>query len=68
MAVKIIEEKPDPAIARRVVCRWCGVTLEYLPIDINYRHGTDYSGGADGDESIQCANPACRKKIILRSW
>lgn len=66
MAVRIIEERPDPNVVKQVVCRNCGVKLEYLPIDVKEYSGTDYSGGPDGHRWIDC--PKCSKKVILESW
>jgi len=64
--VKIIEEKPDPSVVKRVICRNCGVTLEYLPYEVKKYEGTDYGGGPDGQEWIDC--PKCTHMVILRSW
>ena len=67
MAVRIIDAKPDPSAVKRVVHRsGCGATLEYVPNDVKTRNGTDYSGGPDGEEWIDCPN--CNKKVILKSW
>ena len=66
MAIKIINIKPHKTVAKRVTCRNCGATLEYVPNDVMERHGTDYGGGPDGSEWIVCPN--CRKNVTLRSW
>jgi len=66
MSIKVIDEQPDPSVVKRVVCRSCGATLEYTPNDVQSRHGTDYSGGPDGEEWVDC--PKCNKKAIIRSW
>lgn len=66
MTVKIIKLKPAREIAKRVVCRECGATLEYIPIDVKSYHGTDMSGGPDGYEWVDCPN--CKKRAIIRSW
>lgn len=64
--VKIIEEKPDPSVVKRVICKSCGVTLEYVPCEVKKYEGRDYSGGPDGQEWIDC--PKCTNMVILRSW
>ncbi len=51
---------------RKVECDECGSTIGYFKEDIEEYHGTDISGGPDGQEWINC--PECREKIILRSW
>lgn len=66
MAIKIIDETPDPSVLKRVVCNSCGVKLEYTPNDVQYRHGTDYGGGPDGAKWIDC--PKCGKNVILDRW
>lgn len=66
MAVRIVDEKPDPSVVKQIVCTQCGAKLEYLPIDVKERHGTDYSGGPDGAEWIDC--PKCQKPVTIRSW
>jgi hypothetical protein len=66
MAVKIVNEEPDPAVVKRAVCRHCGVKVEYLPIDVKERRGTDIGGGPDGCTWVDC--PRCSKQIILSSW
>lgn len=66
MTVKIIKLKPDKSVAKKVVCRSCGATLTYVPNDVKSYHGTDYGGGPDGREWIDCPN--CHKEVTLRSW
>lgn len=66
MAVRVIDEKPDPSVVKHAICKHCGVKLEYLPIDVKSVNGTDYSGGPDGCEFIEC--PKCNNQVILRSW
>jgi RNase P subunit RPR2 len=56
----------DPGSIHRVTCRGCASILEYTESEVQTRHGKDYSGGADGDESIRCPN--CGKKVIISSW
>ena len=66
MVVRIIESKPAPEVVKQVVCKNCGARLEYVPADVREYHGTDYSGGPDGMEWIDC--PQCSKKVVLKSW
>lgn len=64
--VKIIKVKPAPSVVRRIICRHCGATLEYTPNEIKSYNGTDYSGGPDGEEWVNCPN--CGKHATIRSW
>lgn len=67
MAVRVIEEKPDPSVVKQVICRNCGVKLEYTPQDVKEGHrGRDISGGPDGNDYITCAN--CFGRVIVKSW
>lgn len=61
---RVIEEVP--IVEKRVVCPGCGSTIGYVQNDVQSRHGTDYGGGPDGMEWVDC--PACRRRIVLRSW
>lgn len=66
MTVKVIKTEPAKIVVKEKVCRNCGVTLEYVPNDVKSYHGTDYGGGPDGYEWIDCPN--CNKKVILKTW
>lgn len=66
MAIKVVRDKPDKSVIKRKVCNKCGVTLEYAPVDVKERHGTDYGGGPDGTKWIVC--PKCNNLVILESW
>jgi hypothetical protein len=66
MTIRIIEKKPDKSVLKEVICRNCGVKLEYTPNDIRKYEGRDISGGPDGSWWI--TYPKCRERIILRSW
>lgn len=56
----------DPAQKHRITCTGCASILEYTKSEVKEYHGTDYSGGSDGQEWIDC--PKCGKKVIIRSW
>lgn len=60
MTIRVIEDKPDPAVVKNVICQSCGVKLEYVPIDVR-------SQLRDFDDSredfIICLK--CERKIIL---
>lgn len=64
--VRIVCDEPDPAVVKKISCRGCGARLEYVPNDVRSRHGTDYGGGPDGAEWVDC--PRCGKQVIIRSW
>jgi hypothetical protein len=62
--VKIIGEAPEAF--KQTVCKKCATRLEYTESEVKSYHGTDYSGGPDGQDWIIC--PKCGSKVILRSW
>lgn len=64
--VKVISTDPDKTVTKEIVCRNCGATLEYVPNEVQSRHGTDYGGGPDGEEWVNCPN--CGQKAIIKSW
>jgi hypothetical protein len=66
MTVKVIETKPDQSVVKRIICKSCGATLEYVPNDVQIYSGTDRGGGPDGEEWVDCPN--CTKKVTIRSW
>ena len=64
--VKVISTEPDESVTKRIICRHCGATLEYVPNDVKKCHGKDIAGGPDGSEWINCPN--CGKSVTIRSW
>lgn len=58
----------EPPTGKRVKCRDCSATIEYLPEEVERRDGTDYSGGADGWERVKCPRPNCPGHGYIRSW
>lgn len=64
MAVKIVESKPDPSVVKRCICKKCGVTLEYVPIDVRVHKETDYTGSTDRYDVIDCPN--CSYMVFVK--
>lgn len=56
----------DETVVKRVTCRECATILEYTPNEVKEEHGTDYGGGPDGREWVDCPN--CGRRAIIRSW
>ena len=65
MTVRIIKTEPDPKVVKQVVCRNCGVTLEYVPRDVKSQVTHDYGGGSDTDYFIECL--ACATWVLLKT-
>ena len=60
--------KEVPRKEKQIVCHSCGRTIAYVQNDVQEVHGTDISGGPDGQEYIFCPGDGCGKKIIISSW
>lgn len=56
----------DETAVKRITCRNCASVLEYVQAEVKTYRGTDYSGGSDGMDWVDCPN--CGKKAIIRSW
>lgn len=63
MAIKVLNDEPDPSVLKQVICGKCGVKLEYAPIDVKYKTYSDYSGGSDTDYYLPC--PKCKTNISV---
>lgn len=55
----------DNSLIKRVTCKNCASILEYLPVDLKERTGSDYSGGRYTIKYITC--PECSKELIISS-
>ena len=62
----------DEGAKQRFTCKGgrtdpgCGAIVEYTKSDIKEINGTDYSGGSDGCQYVDC--PGCGKRYVLKSW
>ncbi len=63
MVIRIINEVPHPTVVKEVICKNCGVTLEYTPSDVTENRYTDYGGGSGVQGLIGC--PKCAKTIVV---
>jgi ribosomal protein S27E len=59
--VTVVNRIPDQSVVKRVVCRSCGCTLEYVPKDVQEDYDTDYTGGKDMYKYIKC--PECVHQV-----
>jgi uncharacterized protein with PIN domain len=64
--IKVIKKEPAPAVIKEVVCPSCGVTLQYVPNDIQNRQVSDYTGDTDTRYFIRC--PECKKEVVVRGY
>lgn len=53
-------------VEKRAVCRvGCGLTVAYVPNDVQEQHGTDIDGGGWTQRFLIC--PGCQRRIVLRT-
>jgi hypothetical protein len=62
--IRVIKKGPDPRVAKKVVCRDCGATLEYVPKDVRNRQYL-CMGEMDTLYFIKC--PECKSDVEVRS-
>jgi hypothetical protein len=60
-----IVEPPRP---KRVKCDSCRATIEYLPEEVEERHGIDFSGGPDGWKRVKCPRDGCPGYGYVSRW
>ncbi len=56
----------DEQAVKRITCKSCASILEYTLNEVKKYSSTDWSGGPDGHEWIDC--PTCGNEVIIRSW
>ena len=61
--VKVIDVGPDPSVVKKVVCRNCGATLEYVKKDI--KSFVYYTMG-ESDMAYQITCPQCKFAIDVK--
>ena len=59
----IVNKEPHPSVVKEVICRNCGVTLSYIPLDIVTETLRTYDGYYDFRKFIVC--PSCTKQITV---
>jgi ribosomal protein S27E len=64
--ITIVNREPHQSVVKEVICRHCGVTLNYTPNDIQHRTDTDYTGGSETVYYIKCPN--CTHDISVKRY
>lgn len=59
--VKVISTNPHESVVKRVICKHCGSTLEYVPVDVQEQTLTSYDGSSDTSKFIIC--PTCSNRL-----
>ena len=60
---RLINDGPDPSVVKRVICKNCGATMEYVPADVMSKTVHDYGGGSEDYRYIICLK--CLDPIYL---
>ena len=60
--VKLINDIPDSSVVKRIICKNCGGTLEYVPNDIKQDWDYDWTGKYSYDY-ITCVGCTTRVRI-----
>jgi len=58
--VTIVNKEPHSSVVKEVICRNCGATLSYVPMEVKEKTYKDYGGGSDTERWIDCPN--CNNK------
>ena len=66
MAVRVIDDAPDPAVVRKATCGKCGARLEFVPIDIKDGFDSDYTGSRDPYAFVRC--PKCKSEVRVNKY
>jgi RNase P subunit RPR2 len=62
--VQVISTKPHASVVKETICRKCGFTLSYTPLDVTEDYTCDYTGSRDDYNYIICSN--CKNKIRVK--
>jgi ribosomal protein S27E len=62
--VTVVKTEPHSSVVKEVICKNCGATLQYTPVDVKEDYSTDYTGGRDYFKYINC--PPCGKKVTVK--
>ena len=63
MAIRIINEVPDKSVLKQAICKMCGITIEYAPIDVLSRVVTCFDD-TETRRWVDC--PKCKAQITTR--
>jgi hypothetical protein len=61
MAIKVIKTEPAQSVIIRKVCRNCGVTLEFVPADVQHRTWKEIDMSSGGCKYVVC--PHCKDEV-----
>ena len=59
--MRVISKDPHHSVVKEKICTNCGVTLEYVPADVQAKTISDYTGTKETYRYITC--PECKKQL-----
>lgn len=62
--VRVVDAGPHKSVVKKAICKMCGATLEYAPLDVKEDHTTDYDGSREYYKYIAC--PQCNALIVVK--
>lgn len=62
--VKIFNPEPDESVVKTIICRECGVKLQYVPYEVMNYTNRYYDGTSVDIRYIDCPNCVSRVHII----
>lgn len=64
--VTVVNKQPHASVVKEIICKNCGVTLQYVPRDIKERIERDYGGGSERVRYIEC--PECNDQVTVKGY
>ena len=64
--VKIVNKERHYSVTKETVCKKCGATLSYVPLDVKKDRTIDYTADRDYYHYIDCAN--CSNKVHVKIY
>lgn len=62
--VKVISTVPHPSVVKEAICKHCGSTLQYTPMDVKEQSYRDYDGSQETLKTITC--PTCTYTVFVK--
>lgn len=62
--VTVVSTTPHPSVVKEAICKKCGSTLQYTPLDVKRDCTTDYTGSKDYYNFITC--PICHNEVHVK--
>lgn len=61
---RVLDPKPQSDVEKQMSCQQCGALIAYVPNDIIKKTFSDYGGGSDTYNYVNCPN--CQKDTRIK--